>query len=103
VLKLHPWQKAKGLWKMACPTRHHHARLDWALPRRIAIRDTQVQIILHFEKKTGLLIHSASKTSSQKLGLLESQLPNVVGVQAMRGEPKAPKNCSGPRVQVLCI
>ena len=41
--------------------------------------------------------------NSQKLGLLESQLPNVVGVQAMRGEPKAPKNCSGPRVQVLCI
>ena len=97
MLKLHPWQKAKGLWKMACPTRHHHARLDWALPRRIAIRDTQVQIILHFEKKTGLLIHS------QKLGLLGSQLPNAVGVQAMRGEQKAPKICLGSRVQVLCI
>ena len=78
----------------ACPTSHHHARLDRALLRGIATLDTRVPITLHFEKKPGcLLIHSASKTSSQKLGLLGSRLlQNAVGVQAteaMQGDLKA--------------
>lgn len=48
-----------------------------------------------------LMIHSASKTSSQKLGLLGSELlQNAVGVQTMQGDQKAQKICSGPRVQL---
>ena len=85
---------------MACPARHH-ARLGWALLSRIAILDTRVPIILHFEKKPNLLIYT--KASSQKLGLLGSQLllQDVLGVQAMQGDKKelAQKICLGARVQ----
>ena len=48
------------------------------------------------------MIYSVSKTSSQILGLLGSELlQNAVGVQAMQGDyQKAQKICSGPRVQL---
>ncbi len=64
---------------------------------------TRVPLILHYERNPSLLIHShgASKTSSQKLGLLGTQLlQNAVGVQVMQGDQEAQKTCSGPRVQL---